>query len=419
MYIKKIFTRDLRVGMYVDDLNCRWLENPFFKKSLMLSSEVEIQKIYDAQISELYIDTRKGLDVFVPAEETETEFEADENIDMEEIEFPFLPKQADENKTSTSEEWAYATTLRDKAEKQIMCMMKDARLGKVIELDLVDDIVSDVTGSILRNSSALISLLRIKTQDNYTFLHSLNTCALLVTFCHALGIDEETTRQAGIGGLLHDMGKSIIPASIINKPGKLTDSEFDMMKRHPSIGYTMLAKMPNLGEIPIDIALNHHEKIDGSGYPTGKTEISKLAQMAGIVDIYDALTSDRAYHQGRPAVDALKMLYNPEIFVFDPALISAFIRCIGIYPVGSLVRISTGNLGVIIENCGANTLRPIVKVIFNAKTNAYIEAFDIDLSKPESANLKIIDHESPEKWGINPMDFLNLTPSPERKPYGA
>jgi HD-GYP domain-containing protein (c-di-GMP phosphodiesterase class II) len=274
----------------------------------------------------------------------------------------------------------------------------------------VAPVVEDITASILRNPGALMSLLRIKTKDDYTFLHSVSVCTLLVAFCRTRDMDADTIYQAGLGGLLHDTGKALVPDSILNKPGRLTDEEFAIVRKHPRDGYEILKQTPGIGPIPLDITLHHHERHDGSGYPDkqGAAEIGELAQMAAIVDVYDAITADRCYHKGMPAAEALRKIYEWSKFHFNPQLVQAFMRCVGIYPVGTMVMLESGRLGVVVEAHETNLLAPKVNVFFNTKKNIYIKPETVDLSRALGfgGGDKIVRHESPQRWGVDPMKFM-------------
>jgi HD-GYP domain-containing protein (c-di-GMP phosphodiesterase class II) len=225
-------------------------------------------------------------------------------------------------------------------------------------------------------------------------------------------MDDDTIYQAGLGGLLHDTGKALVPDTILNKQGRLTDEEFDIIKRHPRDGYDILLKTPEIGAIPLDITLHHHERRDGSGYPDKQDEgrISELVQMAAIVDVYDAITSDRCYHKGMPAAEALRKIYEWSKFHFNPTLAQEFMRCVGIYPVGTLVLLESGRLGVVIEPHETSLLTPKVNVFFSTKNQTYIKPHTLDLSKPLGlgGGDKILRHESAEKWNVNPLRFMHI-----------
>lgn len=405
--IKKIGVRQLKVGMYVHDLSCHWMDHPFVRNRLMITSEDEIRKIIDAGIHELYIDTEKGLDVAdAPTAEQAQKALEKELVDMA------ARQPAATMRVSLAEEMNKARQIKNQAHQLVRTVMHDARLGKAIELDQVEPVVQNITESILRNPGALTGLLRIKNKDDYTFLHSVSVCTLLVAFCRSMGMDPALTRQAGLGGLLHDTGKALVPDEVLNKPGRLTDEEFEIIRKHPKDGYDILLKTPGVGDIPLDITLHHHERMDGSGYPDKLPgdRISTSAQMAAIVDVYDAITADRCYHKGMPAAEALRKIYEWSKFHFNPQLVQAFMRCVGIYPVGTLVLLESGRLGVVIEPHESNLLAPKVRVFFSAKSNTYIKPVDVDLSKPlgMGGGDKILSHESPEKWRVDPMKFFDV-----------
>ena len=402
--LKKIDSSQLRVGMSIHDLDCGWMEHPFVRARFVLTSEDEIRKILKAGIRGVVIDCSKGLDV----DEAPTLAEVQAQTEKEVAAIAARPVKP--VRTSLADEMQRAVSIRRQAAGLVRTVMQDARLGKAVELDNVSPVVENITESILRNSGALLGLLRIKTKDDYTFLHSVSVCTLLVAFCRSRGMDEETIYQAGIGGLLHDTGKALVPDHILNKAGRLTDEEFAIIKKHPRDGYDILRQTPEIGRIPLDITLHHHERRDGSGYPDRQAEgqISDLAQMAAIVDVYDAITSDRCYHKGMPAADALRKIYEWSKFHFNPSLTQEFMRCVGIYPVGTMVMLESGRLGVVVEPHESNLLTPKVNVFFNTRSQTYIRPELLDLSRALGfgGGDKIVRHESPEKWRVDPNRFL-------------
>lgn len=400
--IKKVLSDELRVGMYIHELDCSWLDHPFLKNQFKIARDEQIEKIVETGIHYVYIDTNKGLDL----PDAPTEEEVRESMQQEMIELATAEPPAPLHATR-EEEISRAHTLKGQAQALVRNVMADARLGRAVEVEQVDHMVEDITGSILRNSGAILGLLTIKNKDDYTFLHCVSVCALLVAFCRTLKLDQETTHQAGMGGLLHDTGKALVPDKILNKPGKLTDQEFEVMKRHPRDGSEILLKSPGVGPIPREIALHHHERLDGKGYPDQLAAggIPQLVRMAAIVDVYDAITANRCYHQGMPATDALRKLHEWSAFHFDPQLVQAFIRCVGIYPVGGLVRLESGYLGVVVGQNEASLLQPKLKVIFSTKSNAHVLPYDLDLAHNGCAD-RILGHEDPLKWRIDTRPFV-------------
>jgi HD-GYP domain-containing protein (c-di-GMP phosphodiesterase class II) len=403
--LKRVDASQLRPGMFIHDLDCSWIEHPFVRSRFMLTSEDEIRKIRAAKIRRVVIDCSKGLDV----SDAPTVAEARDQTESELQLLAAVPAPP-AARTTMAEELQRAANVRRQAVGLVREVMQDARLGKAVELDRVTPVVENITASILRNPGALMGLLRIKSKDDYTFLHSVSVCTLLVAFCRSRGMDDATTYQAGLGGLLHDTGKALVPDHILNKPGRLTDEEFAIIRRHPRDGYDILCQTPAIGPIPLDITLHHHERRDGSGYPDRQPAdaISELAQMAAIVDVYDAITSDRPYHKGLPAAEALRKIYEWSKFHFNPVYAQEFVRCIGIYPVGTLVLLESGRLGVVVEPHETSLLTPKVNVFYDTGAQAYIRPEQIDLSRPpgHGGGDKIVRHELPEKWDVDPMAFM-------------
>ncbi|MYM71572.1 DUF3391 domain-containing protein [Duganella sp. FT109W] len=404
--LKKVDSSQLKVGMYIHDLSCDWMTHPFVRNRFLITTHDEIRKILNAGIHDVVIDSAKGLDV----QDAPSLAEAQAATEREIVEI--VAKAPVQTRVSLGEEMQRAVQIRHQASTLVRSVMQDARLGKAIELDQVQPVVQNITESILRNPGALVGLLRIKNKDDYTFLHSVSVCTLLVAFCRSRNIAADVTHQAGLGGLLHDTGKALVPDAILNKPGPLTDEEFAIIKKHPEDGYKILKQTPEIGPIPLDITLHHHERRDGSGYPgkQAEGEISELAQMAAIVDVYDAITADRCYHKGMSAAAALRKIYEWSKFHFNPGYAQEFMRCVGIYPVGTMVLLESGRLGVVVEPHETNLLAPKVNVFFHTKKNVYIKPETVDLSRGLGfgGGDKIVGHESPAKWNVDPMRFLSV-----------
>lgn len=397
--IKKVKIADLRPNMYIHDLNCAWMDHPFLRNSFMVESSHDIEKIGTYGIRHVYIDTDRGLDVAdAPSAEEVHKALEDKLQDIGATLKRTAPKQF-----SLREELSQAKLIHQEANTIVTATLQDCRLGKQVELERLEPIVSAVTESIFRNPDAIVSLLRIKRADKYTFQHSVAVGTLLISFCRSLEMDRAIIEQAGIGGLLHDIGKMKVPIDILNKPGKLNENEFEIMKKHVSYGCLLLENTKGISPIAIGVAAEHHERYDGSGYPLGLKgdEISRYGQMASIVDVYDALTSNRVYHAGSEPTEVLKKLLEWSDHHFNVHLVHHFIRTIGIYPVGTLVKLESGYLAVVVEQHHEDLLHPKVRAVFNSRSLCYMPPRDFDLSKPGNSD-RIVSFEIPSRWHIDP-----------------
>ena len=419
--IKKINIDQLRVGMHVKELDCGWMDHPFLAGSFKVKDEATISKIRRSGIKFAHIDSKKGVDTSAdPIENTHwqaakksqpaVDKNAKEIIRPEDssnstnkVNIQPIAKAA--RKISGKEEAIAATRIYKEATNVIRHMMEDVRLGQQVNMEAVDPIAERIIQSVIRNQHTFSGITRIKTKDEYTFMHCVSVAGLMVTFAKSMKLGDEIIKQVAIGGLIHDVGKIMVPDKVLNKPGKLTDGEFVVMKDHVSHSRLILEKTANLSQNAIDVALMHHEKIDGSGYPLGLKgdEISLIGKMSAIVDVYDALTSIRVYKSAwDPAATLRKMLgWCPNHF--DRALLEKFIQCLGIYPVGSLVELESGKLGIVTDQ-GDDMLKPKIRVIYNIKTKCYIEVKDMDMAKQK--NDKILTTVVPAKYDIDILAFL-------------
>ncbi|MGZ5000455.1 MAG: HD-GYP domain-containing protein [Methylomonas sp.] len=397
--IKKVKVSDLRPKMYIHDLNCAWMDHPFLRNRFLLESDRDIEKLISHGIRDVYIDTGRGLDVADAP--TAAEVHQDLENQLQDIGQSF--KRLAPKRVTLQEELSQAKTVYREANAIVRATLQDCRLGKQVEVERLEPLVSAITESIFRNPDALASLIRIKRADKYTFQHSVAVGTLLISFCRSLEADRSLVEKAGMGGLLHDIGKMKIPLDILNKPGKLSESEFEVMKKHVHYGDLMLKDAKVVSPVASCIAAEHHERYDGSGYPLGTKgdQISQYGQMASIVDVYDALTSNRIYHVGSEPTEVLKKLLEWSDHHFNLNLVHRFIRTIGIYPVGTLVKLESGYLAVVIEQHHEDLLHPLVRAVFNIRTRCYIRPRDFDLSRPGSSD-RIVSFEIPALWRIDP-----------------
>jgi HD-GYP domain-containing protein (c-di-GMP phosphodiesterase class II) len=402
--LKRISVDQLAVGMHLKEFCGSWMEHPFWRSGFLITDPKDIQTICASSIKEVWIDASKGIDVAVGvAAVTEEEIDASVEAQLQGVVAP--PRQL--TPVSTAEEIQRAVKICYRSKQAVISMFEEARMGRAVETGGAKKLVEEITDSVTRNPGALISLARLKSVDDYTYMHSVAVCAMMVALSRQLGLDEEKTRQAGMAGLMHDVGKALMPTEVLNKPSKLTDAEFTIMKGHPSEGHRLLLTGTNVDPMVLDVCLHHHEKVDGSGYPEGlkSDEISLFAKMGAVCDVYDAITSNRPYKLGWDPAESLRKMAEWANGHFDSKVFQAFVRSLGIYPVGSLVQLSSGRLGVVVEQTGKSLIMPLVKVFYNTKTEVRIPPKIIDLSNIELKE-KIISREDPAKWRFPDLNQL-------------
>ncbi|MEJ2631463.1 MAG: HD-GYP domain-containing protein [Acidihalobacter sp.] len=390
--LKKISLDQVRLGMFIQSFEGDWLSHPFWKTKFLLDQPGDLKTLRDSGIPGVWIDIQKGLDVA-----------SAEAASPEQAPPPLPPPERVPAKCSAAEETHRAKKILSRSKQAVTNLFNEARLGKAVDVESCLPVVEEISESVARNSAALISLARLKTRDEYTYVHSVSVCALMVALTRQIGLNDAQTRETGLAGLLHDVGKMAIPEDVLNKPSKLTDEEFAVMKSHPERGYEILIKSGMQSEGTLDVCLHHHEKIDGSGYPhhLQHEQIGLYARMGAICDVYDAITSNRPYKDAWDASESLVRMAKWEGH-FDPQIFHTFIKSVGIYPLSSLVRLESGRLGVVIEQTPGNLTKPVLRVFFSTKSNAAIPMQILDLSK-NFVNDRIAGREDPHRW-----DFKNL-----------
>lgn len=400
--LKRISTEQLRLGMHIHELCGSWMDHPFWRSRFLLDDAQDLKRLCNCGIREVWIDTARGLDVVGGVSEAEA-VEAVERELVAVVEGP-----TPELSVSAREEYARAAQLCRQARQQVQSLYQEARLGRVIEPDGCLPLVDEIIGSVARNQGALTSLVRLKTQDEYTYLHSVAVCTLMVALGRTLGLGPDQLREVGLAGLLHDMGKARVPLEVLNKPGRLTDAEWQLMKLHPDWGHEMLTASEGVSTLMLDVCLRHHEKFDGSGYPGGLAAdaIPLHARMGAICDVYDAITSARPYKAPWDAGDAVRQMAQWKGH-FDPKLFQAFVKTVGIYPIGTLVRLQSGRLGVVVEQHAGSLLTPQVKVFFSALAMTRFPPELVDLAQPGCSD-RIIGVELAERWGFQDLNSLWL-----------
>ncbi len=394
--LRKIRVDQLRLGMQLHELCGSWLDHPFWKKRFVLRDDGDLVKLRNSGVVECWIDTSKGIDLDpLPAGPGSTGSAPPPVRSAPADDTPALPAQV-----TVEEEAARAAALCARSKKAIQSLFADARLGRALSTDQCLSLVDDIAMSMHRNPGALISLARLKTHDNYSYMHSVAVCALMVALGRRLGLDEAQCREAGMAGMLHDIGKAMMPIDVLNKPGTLSNDEYAVIMTHPERGRELLVAAGDVGEIAIDVCFHHHERPDGRGYPEGLSgdALSLHARMGAVCDVYDAITSNRPYKDGWDPAESIARMSDWGLKgQFDPAIFQAFVESIGIYPTGSLVRLQSGRLAIVAEQNAASSLKPKVKVFFSTKSQMPMAPEILDLGRQGCVE-RIVGRESNDKW---------------------
>ncbi len=402
--LKRIHVGQLIVGMYIKEFCGSWMEHPFWRTSFILAEQKDLEAILASSIKEVWIDPARGKDVAggeVALSEGESEAQVDAQLqDLSRVERQLAP-------VSAAVEYERASKICQQAKRAVVSMFEEARMGNAVDAGGANALVEEISDSVARNPGALISLARLKTADDYTYMHSVAVCAMMVALARQLGMDEVQTRSAGLAGLLHDLGKALMPMEVLNKPGKLTDAEFAIIKGHPVEGHRILLGSANADAVALDVCLHHHEKIDGSGYPKGLKgdEISLFAKMGAVCDVYDAITSNRPYKLGWDPAESLRKMAEWANGHFEARVFHAFVKSIGIYPVGSLVRLTSGRIGVVVGQAGKSLTTPCVKVFYSSKLEMRIAPVLVDLSFGGHRE-RILGREDPAHWNFPDLNEM-------------
>lgn len=400
---KRIGIDELRTGMQVEQLDRSWLSTPFFRHKMTITSPQQIAQLKASGVQTLIVRIKAEDTQEMTAVEPEpSEKPVTVNVEQPPSVPPNVPFE---------EELQAARQVYQAAKSVIQEAMNDTRLGRAINVDAVRAVITDMTDSVFRNPDALSSLSRLKRFDEYTFYHSVNTALLAMSLGRSLGFDRSMIHLAGMGTLLHDIGKTKIPLEVLNKPGRFEAHEMEIMKQHVLRGVEVLTNTTGLGNSYIQPALEHHERVNGAGYPHQRVhhDISQVGRITAVVDIYDAMTSDRCYHKGRPAHEILQLLYRLSLDGhLDPMLVQQFIKVVGIYPVGSIVELSTGETGIVKRINHDTPLAPVVLLVKSAGNTLLSQPTEHDLSQPERTpvrSVKAVLH--PQQTGLDPVTYLD------------
>ena len=378
----KVDVSQLKKGMYVSELDRSWTDTSFLLQGVLLESEKEIAE-FQKVCEHVFIDADKSNESVYAHLRSLTSLS--QEIKPTKNSAAYESQAADLEQNNFQKELKVARKLHTRTRTFIDHALEDVRLGQAVDTDAARELVTEVANSITRSPHALVWLTNLKERDEYTSIHCMNVCVMAVSFGRTLGMSKPELEILGLGGLLHDLGKMRVPLEILNKPSKLTFEEFEVMKTHPMEGYKMLKEQTDLPSEVLDIVKHHHERRNGKGYPSqlDGDQINNMTRIVAIVDVYDAITSDRCYHDAISPYDALKNMYEWVKEDFDKDMIEKFIKCLGIYPIGSVVETNLGHVGIVVSASEKSKLRPIVMLVQNSKHETFPKPKIVNLAHPK------------------------------------
>lgn len=384
--------------MYIHGFEGSWFSHPFWRTRFLLERPEDLEALLASDVAAVVIDVERGVGPAPQAAPRQAAAPAQRVTSVP------LTTLAPADSAKTDREHAKKTIARSK--RAVKAVFDGARLGQPVNAEAVASVVEDISAAVDRNPAMFIDMARLKSKDEYTYLHSVSVCALMVNLARQLGLDEPTVRSMGLAGLLHDVGKMAVPDAILNKPGRLDDDEFAQIRTHPEQGHAMLEKGQGVTQEVLDVSLLHHEKVDGTGYPFGLKgdAISLAARMGAICDVYDALTSDRAYKEGWSPLRAATEMHGWDGH-FDRALLFQFFRSVGILPPGLLVRMRSNRLGITLPD-GAKESRSKVRIFHCALERTPLTLEDVFLCSSGGSD-QIVGEEDPARWGFGDWGTLS------------
>lgn len=404
-------TSRLKLGMFVAKLDRPWLETPFLFQGFFVNTVHDIDLLRE-HCEYVYVDVEKGVR---PVQRRGEDFglrPQDALITSDDCSVHYT------NTTDVREELPRADRAYREISDWIQALMQDVRNGNNPDIGGFQDCVRSMIESVLRNPDALLWLTRLQERDAYTYAHSVNSAVLAVTFARHLGMSRDELHHIAVGTLLYDVGKMRLPAELLEKPGRLTVEEFEQLKRHVDYSVEIMSTIRGVHKNAIELARTHHERYNGSGYPAGLRagEIPVYGRIAAIVDCYDAITSDRPYGNSLSRHEAIRKIYEWRDKEFQSELVEQFIQCLGVYPTGSLVELSTGEVGVVFAQNRVRRLRPQVMLVLDADKVAYgsFPIIDLmhDVRSEDDEPLEIVRAVPPGAYGIDPQKLFLFEEQP-------
>lgn len=404
--LQKIKVEDLKFGMYVSQLDRSWLDTDFVFQGFYIKKLEDIQKLQE-YCQYVYVDPEKG----VPAPQ-------DKEIRNQPVEDKlariFRNPTGDERYplvTTVEEEFKAARTSYDNTLDLVETIVSEVKARRKLKAKAVKTTLKTMINSILRNPDAFMWMKQLKDKDDYSYAHCVDACGLAIAFGRHLGLPAADLENLAVGTLLFDIGKLQLPAELLKKPGRLTDKEYAIIKRHVEFGVLLVGEMEGTNKEIISVVLHHHERHDGTGYPRQIAGhlIPVNGRIAALVDCYDAITSDRPYSKALSSYEAIQLIYDCRDRVFQADMVEQFIQCIGLYPAGTLVELSTGEVGIVLAQNRVRRLRPRVMLILDKNKLAYDFSPILDLmDDPTDETGKVIEIRrplAPGTYDIDPKDY--------------
>ncbi|CAN5667065.1 cyclic di-GMP phosphodiesterase [soil metagenome] len=385
--LKRISVREVRLGMYVHAIEGPWLAHNYWRQHFLLTSLEQVATLRHSGVPGVTIDLSRSITLAVRKRPGTSRKDAGRDRTEREV-----------------DDMRAARRVTDDARRFMKKVFDDVSVGETTALGELEAVVQSIEAALVHNRSMLLSVMRLKTRDTYTYFHSVAVGTLMINFARELGLPEEQVRLMGLGGLLHDIGKTQVAKAILEKPGKLTSAEFDEIRQHPSRGHAMLVG-GDVASVALDVCLHHHEKVDGSGYPFGLAgdDISLAARMGAICDIYDALTSDRPYKDAWSPVAAIAAMLSWQGHL-DQQLLFVFMKSIGVFPAGLLIQLRTGHLAIMRDN-GRNTGRARLAIFYDTEKQRLLPPYELYLSDINASEL-MVESPDPMAAGLNNWDEL-------------
>ena len=398
----------VEIGMFVDAFDGRWIDHPFWRSRFLIETPDQLARIRASGVTAVIVDRSRSRMAAGVGDEAFTDDRRKgaggmappyRGVERRRAAIFAPPPRARSVRPATyAQECRRAARVIDKSRRAVVDLFESARLGRTIDGGKIAPLAEAIGDSITRHSRVLINLVRLKHKDEYTYLHSVAVCALMINFGRHLKLDDAEVKALGVAGLLHDVGKVAIADDVLLKPGKLTLRERSSVEGHPQAGHDLLAQSSDIPAAALEVCLRHHEKMDGSGYPDGlgEGELSLYARMGAICDVYDAVTSDRPYKKAWTPCEALTAMQSWAGH-FDEQLLDRFADSLGIFPVGTLVTMSSGMLGIVTGSAGENGEAIAVRVFFSCDLLAECPPFDCEIA-PKTRDVRIMGRASHKFW---------------------